>query len=111
MATPLHTVKESFGSKETLVEKLAPLLDRREDENEAQLKERLLRVSNRKLLRLMKRAESLRDNHGSREALADKIVAARFGEKGDDAHRRKLLTQPTGRLLSLYAGAARKSKG
>lgn len=106
MSSPLHTVKSEFGSKDALVDKLMPLLDRLPDESEEEFKDRLMRVSNRKLLRLWAREQDLRARFGSREALVDKIVEL----KGADAEvRRKLLEQGTGRLLSMHWGLARSA--
>lgn len=100
MASPLQTVKSRFGSKEALVDKVAPLLDRKPDETEAELRERLLRVSNKKLLRLLAREEELRARFGSREALLDQVTQQRAGR--DDADlKKKLAGHSTGRLLSL----------
>jgi hypothetical protein len=105
MASPLHTVKSEFGSKEDLVGKLMPLLDRLPEENDNEFKERLLRVSNRKLLKLWSREQSLRSTHGSRESLVDKIV----GQRGGDADmRKKLLGASTGRLLDMHKALSRK---
>lgn len=101
MANPLQNVKDRFGGKEALVEKLAPLLDRGADESEADFKDRLSRVSNKKLLRLLDRETLLRDRFGSREALVDDIVSTRTAGKGDADLRRKLLSLSTGRLLAL----------
>ena len=111
MSTPLHTVKDKFGSKEALVDKLVPLLDRREDESDAEFKERLLRVSNRKLLRLLDRVESVRDRFGSRDKLVDSIIELK-GVKGQNAddQRRSLTGQGTGRLLSAHWGLTRAAK-
>ena len=52
MGTPLHTVKEKFGSKEQLVGQLVGLVQKAEGETESELSARLMRVSNRKLLPL-----------------------------------------------------------
>jgi hypothetical protein len=101
MSTPLHTVKEKFGSKEALVDTLMGQLDKLDGESEVEFKERLLRVSNRMLLRLWQREQTLRDGHGSREALVDSIVASQ-----DDGgpSRTKLLGYSTGRLLNMGSG-------
>jgi len=107
MATPLHTVKEQFGSKEALVAKVMPLLAKNEDESEAEFQDRLMRVSNKKLLRLLERETKLRDSFGTRETLVDQIVQARAGR--DDADlKNKLLGYSTGRLLSIQWGLSRK---
>ncbi len=111
MATPNQTVKSEFGSKEALVDKLVPLLDRKADESDAAFRERLLHVSNAKLLRLWQREQSLRSKHGSRESLVDKIVELRAGgQKADADYRKKILGLSTGRLLSLHDGFARGAK-
>ena len=107
MATPLHTVKEQFGSKEALVEKLVPVLEHDGDETAADFKERLLRVSNRKLLRLWQRHETLQNGAGSKEALADQIVQAKLGRADADL-KGKLMNYSTGRLLSIEWGLKRK---
>lgn len=104
MATPLHTVKSEFGSKETLVGKLMPLLDRQADESEAAFKDRLMHVSNRKLLNLWQREQKLRADHGSRETLVDNIVKLR---NGDADLRKKLLGLSTGRLLDQHRTLSR----
>lgn len=107
MSSPLHTVKTEFGSKEALVEKLTPLLDRDADESEEEFKDRLLRVSNRKLLRLWSREQDLRSRFGSRESLVDQIVEM---TGGDADNRRKLLEKSTGQLLSLHWGHTRAAR-
>lgn len=108
MSSPLHTVKKDFGSKDALVDKLMPLLDRNADESDEDFKDRLLRVSNRKLLRLWAREQDLRSRFGSREALVDQIVAL---GGGDAARRPKLLAKGTGQLLSIHWGQTRAAKG
>ena len=107
MATPLHTVKTDFGSKEALVDALMPQLDRGAEESEQDFKERLMRVSNRKLLVLHKREQVLRSTFGTREKLVDQIVSLHSAP--DPGLRDRLLAQSTGRLLSLHSGLAKKS--
>ena len=107
MSTPLHTVKNDFGSKEALVEKLVPLLDRQDSESDGEFKERLMRVSNRKLLRLWEREQTLREKFTNREQLVDQLVEAQLG-RSDTELRNRLLGLSTGRLLSMRAGQLRK---
>ena len=102
MSTPLHTVKEKFGSKEALVDSLMSQLDKLDGESEAEFKDRLLRVSNRMLLRLADREQTLRARFGSREALVDALVAS--AGPVDGGYRTKLLGYSTGRLLSMGSG-------
>jgi hypothetical protein len=111
MSTPLHTVKRDFGSKEALVKKLMPLLERGEDESQADFQDRLMRVSNRKLLRLLERESTLRERFGDRDGLVDQIVTLRTpGTKPDADLRTKLSGQSTGRLLSMHWGLERAAK-
>ncbi len=106
MATPLHTVKTEFGSKEALVEALMPQLDRGADESEQDFKERLMRVSNRKLLTLHQREKTLRTTFGSREGLVDQIIGLQTD--ADAGQRDRLIGQSTGRLMALHAGLVAK---
>ena len=105
MATPLETVKNQHGSKANLVNTLLPLLDRDADETEAEFKERLSLVSNAKLLRLLARTKSVKDGFGSREVLADKIVAL---SGGDADFKNKIMGFTTGRLLDMHKVLSRK---
>lgn len=109
MASPLDTVKKQFGSKEDLVSRLAPMLDRSAEESEAQFKERLLRVSNRKLLTLWEREQLVREKFKSREGLADVVAKLHGNGKADADYRRKALTLSTGRLLSAHRTLARRA--
>lgn len=69
--TPMQAVKQRFGSKEKLVSQLVSSLQPFEGESADEFKERLLTVSNRKLLRLADRAEALKAAGGF-----DKLVAS-----------------------------------
>ena len=51
--SPLQRVKSEYGSKENLVDQLVSKLERFDDEGADEFKVRLMRVSNKKLLRLM----------------------------------------------------------
>ena len=103
MSTPLHTVKEQFGSKEALVGQLIPLLEKDEGERETEFKERLLRVSNRMLLRLWNREQTLKSAYGDRAGLIDAIVKA--SAQNEDSLRTKLAGYSTGRLLNMASGS------
>lgn len=111
MATPLQTVNSQFGSKEDLVSKLVPLVERQADESDAALKDRLLRVPNSKLLRLWTRENTLRTKFGTREGLADAVAKLKAGAGAVDAnYRAKALKLGTGRLLTLHASLSRAAK-
>lgn len=100
MATPLHTVKEKFGSKAQLVEQLVGVVQRQGDESEADLTERLLRVSNRKLVILHERENALKSGFGTREKLVSALVEKKLGRADADLDT-KMSQYSTGRLLSL----------
>ena len=71
--SPLQIVKRDFQSKENLVDNLVSRLERFEDEEEGAFRERLLLVSNRKLLKLHKAATKV-EAFGGKEKLVDAIV-------------------------------------
>lgn len=100
MTTPLHTVKEKFGSKSALVSQLVGMLPADENESTEELQARLMRVSNRKLLVLHERETVLKSNHGTRDALVEKLVQAKLGRNDADLTA-KLNNYSNGRLLSL----------
>ena len=103
MGTPLHTVKEKFGSKAELVSQLIGTINRAEGETDAELSDRLMRVSNRKLLALHERESTLKSKFGTR----DKLIAALVEKKLDRADadlQEKLGNYSTGRLLSMSRG-------
>ena len=103
MTTPLHTVKEKFGSKAKLVEQLVGLVQRQTDEGDAELTERLMRVSNRKLITLHEREQALKASFGSREKLVSALVLKTLGRNDADLEA-KLGQYSTGRLLSMSRG-------
>ncbi len=100
MATPLHTVKEKFGSKAELVKQLVSTVVPSEGETESELTERLMRVSNKKLLVLHEREATLKDKFGSREKLISALVDKQLGREDADLQE-KLGQYSTGRLLSM----------
>ena len=103
MTTPLHTVKEKFGSKEQLVGQLVGLVQKQEGETETELNDRLMRVSNRKLLVLHERENALKTQFGSRDKLVSALVEKQLGRSDADLQA-KLSDFSTGRLLSMARG-------
>lgn len=98
--SPLQIVRAQYGSKEKLAEKVLAILDQPEEEEKEAFQHRVHTMSNTKLLRLLQSHETLTAKHGSREALVDKIVKARFpGGNGDYA--RKIGNYSIPRLLDL----------
>lgn len=102
MATqsPLQRVRDEHGSKEKLAEKVLGILDCPEDEEKDLFEHRVSTMSNRKLLRLWDANQALTSKHGSRDALVDKIVKARF-PGGNDDFMNKISGYSVPRLLDL----------
>lgn len=83
--SPLQQVRDQFGSKEALVEKLLPLVDRFDkDETDEEFAHRLGTASNKQLLRMWKTEALVKEKFGSRDALIDNIVQAKFGRDNPD---------------------------
>ena len=78
--TPAHTVQQQFGGKEKLVSQLTSSLQPYEGESASEFKERLLTVSNRKLLRLASRVESLKAEGGF-DKLAESVTELEGGNQ------------------------------
>ncbi|MBN2723139.1 MAG: hypothetical protein JXR95_03605 [Deltaproteobacteria bacterium] len=71
--TPLQMVKEKFGSKDKLVEKVVDLIAQGKEEKE-ELADRLKTAANAKLLRLFEVGSEIKENYGSKEKLVEKIL-------------------------------------
>lgn len=109
MKTPLQTVKEQFGGKEKLVDKILGLIERGEEETDA-LRKRLLAVSNRKLLKLQRNAEAIKTKYGSKEKLVA-AVAEMMGRAKDKDFVKKLGEYTPNRLLDMATSLSRKAGG
>ena len=99
--TPVQEVRERFGSKEALAQKLLKVLDKGEDLDDAEFERRILTASNKQLLRLHEVHEILTGRFGSKESLVDAIVKLKFPE-GNSPYRDKLMTLRATRLLDLH---------
>lgn len=106
--TPLQSVKDLYGGKEKLVEKILDLLERGEEETE-ELKKRLLAASNSKLLRLAKISEDVKSKYGSREKLAEAVAGA-LGRAKDSDYVKRLGQYTPARLLDMAQHAARRAR-
>lgn len=98
--SPLHRVREEFGSKEKLAAKVIEILDRPEDEEAEEFEHRVNTMSNRKLLRLYEANQTLSSKYDSREDLVEKIVRARF-PGGNEDYLNKIGGYSVPRLLDL----------
>lgn len=105
--SPLARVKEEFGSKDKLVDKIVGLLGSG-DESKDDLRKRLLGAANGKLLRLAGRATALKEVGGHEKLAA--AAAGALGRSKDADYVAKLGTYSTGRLLDLKKVAETRAK-
>ena len=106
---PLAKVKELYGSKDKLVDKVAGSLAH-DGDDEGSIKDRLAAASNQQLLRLAKVAEAVKKAYGSRDKLIDALVK-QLGRAKDKDYVAKLGTFPLPRLFDLAKAAERRAKG
>lgn len=98
--SPLQQVREEFGSKAALADKVLDILDAPEGEEADDFKHRVHTMSNTKLLRLWQSHQRVQRDYGSREALVEKITRARFsGGNADYQNKISKFTLP--KLLDL----------
>jgi len=105
--SPLARVKEEFGGKDKLVDKLVGLVDAG-DESKDDLRRRLLGAANKKLLRLHGVATKVKEA-GGRDALAA-AAAAGVGHGKDKDYVTKLETFSNGRLVDMLQAGERRAK-
>jgi hypothetical protein len=105
--TPMQQIKEQHGGKEKLVDKLLGLLERGEEAKD-ELRARLLKASNTKLMRLFTTTNEIKDRFGDKEKLVDSILGLMNRVKDKD-YRDKLLSLGTHRLLDLYRSWQKKA--
>lgn len=101
--SPLQQVRDEFGSKEALAEKLIPMLDARDEESPDDFARRIKTASNKQLLKIWRVENRVKAEFGSRDALLDKIVDLRFGTANDD-YRNRLDRYTNARLLDIHRG-------
>ena len=109
MATksPLARVKEEFGGKDKLVDKIVGLLGSG-DEPKDEMRRRLLGAANKKLVRLHSVATQVKDL-GGRDALAG-VAAQELGRAKDKDYVTKLGTYSSGRLIDMLQSARTRNK-
>jgi hypothetical protein len=104
--SPLERVKEEFGGKDKLVDKIVGVLDSG-DESKDELRKRLLGVSNSKLIRLFSVATKTKQAGGH-----DKLVTAtaeKLNRGKDKDYVAKLDELSDARLLDVMQSAERRS--
>jgi hypothetical protein len=103
--SPLERVKEEFGGKDKLVDKIVGVLDSG-DESKDELRKRLLGVDNTKLIRLHGVATRTKQAGGH-----DKLAAAtaeKLGRAKDKDYVAKLETFSNGKLIDILSAAERR---
>jgi hypothetical protein len=106
--TPLNIVKETFGAKDKLVDKLVGLLDRGE-ESKDDLRQRLTSAANSKLLHLHQVSTTVKEKYGSHDKLVTAVAAA-LGRSKDKVFIASLSGYSDSRLLDLAQAAQRRTK-
>ena len=107
--TPLQTVNDAHGGKEKLVDKLMGLVEKGEEEAD-EIRTRLLSASNKKLLRLLRITETIRQKYGTPDKLAEAVAGA-LGRAKDADYVRKLGEFSAGRLLDMAQALERRIGG
>jgi hypothetical protein len=105
--SPLARVKEEFGGKDKLVDKLVGLVDAG-DESKDDLRRRLLGAANSKLLRLHVVATKVKEQGGHDKLAA--AAAAGVGHGKDKDYVAKIGTFSNGRLVDMLEAAERTAK-
>ena len=106
-ASPLARVKEEFGGKDKLVDKLVGLVDAG-DEAKDELRKRLLGAANSKLLRLHVVATKVKQQGGHDKLAVAAATGAGHGKDKD--YVTKLESFSNGRLVDMLEAAERRAK-
>jgi hypothetical protein len=106
---PLARVKEEFGGKDKLVDKIVGVLETGEDESKDELRKRLLGVSNSKLIRLHGVATRTKAAGGHDKLAAAAAEGLKHGKDKDFVQ--KLSGLSNGRLLDIVEAASGRSNG
>ena len=109
--SPIAQVKEQFGDKEKLVDRVLGVITLGEADREA-AKSKLLAVSNKKLLRMFEVSTEIQKSYGSPDKLVSTLAAA-VGKAKDQAYVAKLTKlahSAPARVLDLVKTATRRTK-
>ena len=105
--TPLSTVKRVYGSKDKLVDAVIDTAKAVGDDT-SDAKDRLLSISNKKLLRLAEVGKEVKEKYGNRDKMVSAIATA-LGRAKDNDYVEKLKTFSTARLADMARVAERKA--
>jgi hypothetical protein len=106
--TPMQQVQDDHGGKDKLVEAILGLVETGE-EAVADIKARLLKASNKKLLRLRAVSTAIKSKYGSPEQLAD-AIAQKLGRAKDEDFVARLKAYTPARLLDLARSLNREPR-
>ena len=106
LKSPLARVKEEFGGKDKLVDKIVGVLDSGE-ESKDELRKRLLGVANSKLIRLFSTATKTKQAGGHDKLVA--TTAEKLNRAKDKDYVTKLGDLSNGRLLDMLQSAERRT--
>ena len=112
-STPQAAVRERFESKEALVDAIlaADMLRPSDDESGEELKARLIKAPNSKLLRLHGQQTKVQTDFGGRDALVDALCKLKFeGRKVEEAWRDRVAGWSNGKLLDLHGSLSKRAK-
>ena len=104
--SPLARVKEEFGGKDKLVDKIVGVLDSG-DESKDELRKRLLGVANSKLIRLFSTATKTKQAGGHEKLVA--TTAEKLNRAKDKDYVTALGDLSNGRLLDMLQSAERRT--
>jgi hypothetical protein len=105
--SPLERVKEEFGGKDKLVDKIVGLIDPGDESKDA-LRKRLLGAANGKLMRVFAVATRVKKEGGHDKLVA--AAAASLGRGKDKDYVEKLGSYSDARLLDILQAAERRSQ-
>ena len=112
--TPKQLVEKQFSKKDQLVDELVAKLGMkgRDGESVDELKARLKKVSNSKLLSLHTAQSRLKADFGDKTKLVDKLLELTFAGRGklDQDYRRRLERWSVKRLVHALDHLSRKAK-
>jgi len=105
--SPLARVKEEFGGKDKLVDKIVSLIDAGDEPKDA-LRKRLLGAANGKLMRVFAVATRVKKEGGHDKLVA--AAAASLGRGKDKDYVEKLGSYSDSRLLDILQAAERRNQ-
>ncbi len=106
--SPLSRVKDEFGGKDKLVDKIVGLISSTADEPKDDLRKRLLGAANKKLIKLHRVASTVKEKHGTQEKLVD-ATAGLLGRGKDKDYLQRLGSFSAARLLDMARAAERRT--